>query len=394
MEIIEIIKSKSEAIAERLVGIRKHLHKNPELSFEEFNTSKYVKDFLENLNIPYTENWVKTGIVATIKGNKPGPIRVLRAELDALPIQELSTHDYTSHIEGKMHACGHDVHMTCILGAATIINELKDNLSGDVMLVFQPGEEKLPGGASLMLNEGIFENVQPEHILALHVFPELEVGKVGLCKGQYMASADEIYITIKGKGGHGALPHLCIDPIVIASHVVVALQSLVSRNCHPLIPSVLTIGKINSVGGATNIIPDEVKLEGTFRTMDEEWRKRAHALITTIVNETCTSHSATCDVDIQVGYPSLFNDVRLADTMKAKMQNFLGEDNVVDIPQRMTSEDFAYFSQVMPALFYRLGIRNEAKGIVHGVHTPYFDIDHKALEVGAGLMAYLVLSDD
>lgn len=394
MEIVEIIKSKSSALSEQLGEIRKYLHKHPELSFEEYNTSQYVKDFLTNLNIPYTENWVKTGIVATIKGNKPGKIQVLRAELDALPIQELSSHDYTSHAEGKMHACGHDVHMTCILGAATIINEMKDELSGEVLLVFQPGEEKLPGGASLMLKEGLFEKVQPEHILALHVFPELEAGKVGLCPGQYMASADEIYITIKGKGGHGALPHLCIDPILIASHVVIALQSLVSRNCHPLIPSVLTIGKINSVGGATNIIPDEVKLEGTFRTMDEEWRKRAHALITTIVNETCTSHGATCDVDIQVGYPSLFNDVSLANEMKTKMQAFLGNDNVVDIPQRMTSEDFAYFSQVMPALFFRLGVRNEAKGIVHGVHTPYFDIDHKALEIGAGLMAYLVLSDD
>lgn len=394
MEMIDIIKKKSSAIAAYLVDIRKHLHRHPELSFEEFNTSQYVKDFLSKLTIPYTDNWVKTGILAKIKGNKPGKIKVLRAELDALPIHELSSHDYTSQVDGIMHACGHDVHMTCILGAAQIIYEMKDELCGEVWLLFQPGEEKLPGGASLMLKEGVFEHERPDHILALHVFPELEAGKVGICQGQYMASADEIYITIKGKGGHGALPHLCIDPILVASQVVIALQSLVSRNCHPLIPSVLTIGKINSVGGATNIIPDEVKLEGTFRTMDEEWRKKAHALIATIVNETCTSHGATCDVDIQVGYPSLFNDVKLANEMKPRMQAFLGQHNVVDIPQRMTSEDFAYFSQVMPALFYRLGVRNEAKGIVHGVHTPYFDIDHKAIETGAGLMAYLVLSDD
>ncbi len=392
--IIEQIKLLSATKAVQLNDIRKHLHKNPELSFEEYNTSFFIKELLSKSNISFTEDWVKTGIVAKIKGKKPGPTIALRAELDALPIQELSRHDYVSQIEGKMHACGHDVHMTCILGAAMMVNELKDDLKGEVLFVFQPGEEKLPGGASLMLQEGIFDEGKPEYIIAQHVFPDLEVGKVGICSGQYMASADEIYISIKGKGGHGALPHLCIDTVLVSSHIIVALQSLVSRYSNPLIPSVLTIGKINSLGGATNIIPDEVKLEGTFRTMDENWRRKAHQLITKIIDEICHSFGATAEVDIKVGYPCLFNDEALAKIMKNKMAEYLGEQNVVEIPKRMTSEDFAYFSQIMPSFFYRLGTRNESKDTAHGVHTPYFDIDKKALEVGAGLMAYLVLSHD
>jgi amidohydrolase len=393
-QIADQIKKIASLKAAELNDIRKHIHRNPELSFEEYNTSAFIKNLLSKSGIPYTENWVKTGIIARIKGARPGRIIALRAELDALPIQELSSHDYVSQIGGKMHACGHDVHMTCLLGAAMIVNQLKDELQGELLLVFQPGEEKLPGGASLMLKEGIFDEVKPEFIMAQHVFPDLEAGKVGICSGQYMASADEIYISIKGKGGHGALPHLCVDTVLIASHVIVALQSLVSRSSDPLIPSVLTIGRINTVGGATNIIPDEVKLEGTFRTMNENWREKAHQLIKKIIDDTCLSFGATAEVDIKVGYPCLHNDEALAKSMKYKMKEYLGEDNVLDLPKRMTSEDFAYFSQVMPSLFYRLGVRNEAKNIIHGVHTPYFDADEKALEVGAGLMAYLVLSHD
>ncbi len=384
-KIKKLVSSKSN----ELIAIRRHLHKHPELSFEEYNTSKYVQEILQKIGIPFKNDIVKTGIVAIIKGENPGPTRLLRAELDALPINELSTHNYKSTIEGKMHACGHDVHTTCVLGAAMILNELKSDLAGEVILLFQPGEEKLPGGASLMIKEGIFENINASHIIAQHVYPELEVGKVGICAGQYMASADEIYVTIRGKGGHGALPHLNIDTILVASHVVVALQSLVARFGNPIIPSVLTIGKINSIGGATNIIPDEVKLEGTFRTMDEQWRKNAHLHITRIIEETCKAFGATAEVDIQIGYPFLFNDLELASKIQAKMQTYLGAENVVNIPKRMTSEDFAYYSQIMPSCFYRLGVRNEANGITHSVHTSYFDIDEKALEVGAGLMAFL-----
>ncbi len=392
--IIDQIKSLSSLKKDRLIEIRRHLHRHPELSFEEYNTSAYIKECMTNAKIAFTDDWVKTGIVACIKGDKPGTTRAIRAELDALPIKELSNHDYISKVDGVMHACGHDVHMTCVLGAAMIINDMKHFLEGDVMVIFQPGEEKLPGGASLMIDEGIFEEVKPDYIIAQHVFPELEAGKVGICSGQYMASADEIYITIKGKGGHGALPHLTVDTVLVTSHVIIALQSLASRYSNPIIPTVLTIGKINSTGGATNIIPDEVKLEATFRTMDENWRNKAHQLIKQIIDLTCQSYGAIAEIDLRVGYPCLNNDPSLSNTMKLKMEQYLGVDNVIEIPKRMTSEDFAYFSQVMPSLFYRLGIRNDSKNIIHGVHTPYFDIDENAIECGAGLMAYLVLSND
>jgi amidohydrolase len=389
--LLEKIKLLTSSKIAKLIEIRRHLHEHPELSFEEYNTSDFIQSILLSEEISFTKDWVKTGIVANIKGSKPGKIRALRAELDALPIKELTAHNYKSSIDGKMHACGHDVHMTCVLGAAMILNDLKEELEGEIILVFQPGEEKLPGGASLMIKEGVFNESKPDYIVAQHVYPELEAGKVGICSGQYMASADEIYITIIGKGGHGALPHQCIDTILIASHVLVSLQSIVSRFGNPIIPSVLTFGKINSVGGATNIIPDEVKIQGTFRTMDEIWRLKAHELIKKIVNETCQSYGAKADIDIQIGYPCLFNDVELTSIMKTKMEEYLGRENVITIPKRMTSEDFSFYSQVMPSFFYRLGVRDEKRNIIHSVHSPYFDIDEKAIEVGTGLMAYLTL---
>jgi amidohydrolase len=383
------IKDKAQSILPQLVEIRRHLHMNPELSFEEFKTSNFIKSKLEELGIHYDDGFVKTGILGVIKGAKPGRVRALRAELDALPIQELSSHDYKSKIEGRMHACGHDVHMTSMLGAAMILNDMREEIEGDILLVYQPGEELLPGGAKLLLKEGIFNKYKPETILAQHVYPEIESGKVGICSGQYMASADELYITIKGKGGHGALPHLCNDAILISAEIIMALQSVVSRHMNPIIPSVLTIGRINSVGGATNIIPEEVKLEGTFRTLDEDFRKKAHVQIRKIVENICEAYGAKAEVNIMVGYPSLINDVEYSKEIKVKMINYLGSENVIDIPKRMTSEDFAYYSQVMPSCFYRLGVRNESKGITHGVHTSYFDIDENALVTGAGLMAYL-----
>lgn len=391
--ILEIIKERSKAIHLELIEIRNHLHKYPELSYEEYNTSAFIKSILEKYGIPYTDNWVKTGIVAEVKGDLAGNSVAVRSELDALPIQELNEVAYKSVNAGVMHACGHDVHSTCLLGAAILLNELRSEIKGKIIFIFQPGEEKLPGGASLLLKQGIFENDKPKSIIAQHVYPALDAGKVGVCEGQYMASADEIYITIEGKGGHGALPHLCIDPIVIASQIILALQTLVSRSGNTLIPSVLTIGKINSEGGATNIIPNKVMLEGTFRTMDEAWRYEAHNEIRNLIEHTATAFGGKAIVDIQVGYPSLNNDRKLTNSVYLNMIEYLGEDNVVKLPQRMTSEDFSFFSNIMPACFYRLGVGNIEKGIINGVHHPKFDIDEKALEIGCGLMAWIAFNE-
>jgi amidohydrolase len=377
---------------EKIKGIRNHLHMNPELSFEEYNTSIYVKSILTKAGIDYTEGWVKTGILAKIVGKKPGITRAIRSELDALPIQEESEKAYASTIPNKMHACGHDVHTACVLGAALVLNELRDYIEGTVLFVFQPGEELLPGGASLMIKEGIFVTDKPEYIIAQHVYTELEAGKVGLCGGQYMASSDELYISLRGKGGHGALPHNCVDTILMTAHVITALQSLVSRYSNPIIPSVLTIGKINSTGGATNIIPDEVKLEGTFRTLDEKWRKEAHVQITKTIEKVAESFGGTAEVEVRHGYPFLYNNPALTEKVKRSLQEIHGEENIIDIPRRMTSEDFAYYSQVMPACFIRLGVSNKELGITHGIHTPKFDVDEKAIEVGVKNMVGLLMT--
>ena len=387
----EQIINNAKKILPLIIEIRRHIHMYPELSFVEEKTSIYIQQILSSHGIEYSTSWVKTGIVAKISGKKPGKVRAFRSELDALPIQELTGHAYSSKTDGIMHACGHDLHTACLIGAAIVLETMKEDLEGTILFVFQPGEEKLPGGAKLMLEEGVFAKEQPEYIIAQHVYPQLPAGKVGLCSGLYMASADEIYISIKGKGGHGALPHQCVDPIVISSEIVLALQKLVSRYSNPIIPSVLTIGKINSVGGATNIIPEEVTMEGTFRTMDESWRHKAHLLIKKIITEMATAHGATAEVRIEVGYPCLANDESLTREVRQKMISYLGEENVVDIPKRMTSEDFAFFANVMPACFYRLGVGNESKGIVHGVHNPMFDVDEAAMETGIGLIAWLAL---
>jgi amidohydrolase len=387
------MKNTIQLLAEKHINhvmeIREHIHMNPELSFEEYETSAYVKSKLTLLGIEYTEGWVNTGIVGIIKGGKPGKVRALRSELDALPIHELSDVPYRSKVHNKMHACGHDVHTACLLGAAMILQEIKDEIEGTILLVFQPGEELLPGGASLMLKEGLVEQLKPEYIIAQHVFPELEAGKVGICPGQYMASSDELYFAIKGKGGHGALPHSTVDTILMTSHIITALQSIVSRYSNPITPSVLTIGKINSIGGATNIIPDEVKLEGTFRTLDENWRKQAHENIIRITKEIARSFGGDAEVEIRHGYPSLYNDPSLTEASKLKLQELLSMECVIDLPKRMTSEDFSYYSQVMPACFYRLGVKNEANGLVHGIHTPYFDAGESSMKVGMMTMAFL-----
>jgi amidohydrolase len=388
--VINLIKNRAKDIHPLIVSYRRHFHQHPELSFEEFETSNFIKEFLIQNNIPFKDGYVKTGIVASVKGNKPGKTILLRADMDALPILEQSVQPYSSKNTGVMHACGHDVHSASLMGTALILNDLKEFIAGEVKFIFQPGEEVLPGGASLMIKEGALGNPLPVSIMGQHVFPQLEVGKVGFRKGKYMASTDEVYITVKGKGGHGAMPHLNIDPITTAAQLIIALQQLVSRLATPDIPTVLSFGKIIG-NGATNVIPDEVKLEGTFRTFDEEWRNNAHHKIREIAQTTAAAFGASCEVNIVRGYPFLVNDNKTTQLALDGAVEYLGEHNVVDLDLRMTAEDFAYYSQLMPACFYRLGTGNNQKGITSNVHTATFDIDEKALEVGSGLMAYLAI---
>jgi amidohydrolase len=371
--------------------VRRHLHANPELSFEEYETSKYVRAQLESFGITEIESIADTGLIAFIRGENPEKkVIALRGDMDALPIFEANDVEYKSKNEGVMHACGHDVHTSSLLGAARILHELKDEFEGSIKLLFQPGEEKLPGGASIMIKEGALENPRPVNIVGQHVMPLIDAGKVGFRSGMYMASADEIYLTIKGKGGHAAMPEMFTDPIVIASHIIVALQQIVSRKASPKVPSVLSFGKFNAEG-ATNIIPEVVKIEGTFRTMNEEWRAEAHKLIKKMAEGMAESMGAECICDIRVGYPFLQNEPELAGRLRGYAVEFMGEENVLDLDLWMAAEDFAYYSQVIDSNFYRLGIRNEAKGINSGLHTSTFNIDESALEVGVGLMAYLAL---
>lgn len=390
---IEKIKDLASNLHEETRTIRRHIHQNPELSFQEFNTQNYVWQQLDAIGIANKQKIANTGIVAIIEGKNPSKkVVALRGDMDALPIIEANDVPYKSNNNGVMHACGHDVHTSCLLGAAKIINQLKGEFEGTVKLVFQPGEEKLPGGASVMIKEGVLKNPEVTNIIGQHVMPLLPVGKVGFRKGLYMASTDEIYITIRGKGGHGAQPHQNIDPIVAMAQVITALQQVVSRVASPIIPSVLSFGKVIA-NGATNIIPNEVYLEGTFRTLDEEWRAKAHGSIVKIAKGISESLGCQCDIEIRKGYPFLKNNPELTQTAIDNAINYMGAENVVDLDIWMAAEDFSYYSQELPACFYRLGTRNEAKNITSHVHTPTFDIDEDALPIGMGLMAWLAISE-
>ncbi len=388
----QLIQQQSSKILDEAIAIRRHLHQHPELSFQEFETSKYVQSKLIEWGIPFTAGIVETGVLATINPEKANEKCIaLRADLDALPIQELNTVEYKSQNEGVMHACGHDVHTAMLLGTAKILQEQKDALNCCVKLIFQPGEEKLPGGAKLMIEAGVLQNPKVDEIYALHVFPELEAGKIGLKSGMYMASCDEIYLTVKGKGGHGAMPHQNIDPIAISAQLITSLQQIVSRKCPPNLPCVLSFGRIEGLG-ATNVIPDIVEIQGTFRTMDENWRAKAHQLIEEHCKGIVEGMGGKIDVNIQVGYPYLENDIQLTAKAKEKTENFFGTNRVIDLPIRLTGEDFAYYSQEIPATFIRIGVRNEEKGIVHPVHNAEFNIDEKAIQTGIETLLCLALT--
>ncbi|PKV66698.1 M20 metallopeptidase family protein [Pontibacter ramchanderi] len=391
-QLAQKIKELARAYTHDTVGIRRHIHAHPELSFEEHNTAAYVEQVLQSYGLE-TTRMAATGVVALIKGRNPESKTIaLRADLDALPITEQNSVDYKSKNEGVMHACGHDVHTASLLGAARILQDLHHEFEGTVKLVFQPGEEKFPGGASVMIKEGVLQQPAPAGIIGQHVFPMLPAGKVGFRSGMYMASADEIYITVKGKGGHAALPELNVDPVLITSHLIVALQQVVSRHASPKVPTVLSFGKVEALG-ATNVIPNEVKVEGTFRTMDEVWRKEAHRRIRLLAEGLCESMGGSCDIDIKFGYPFLKNDPDLTGRAREAAALYLGAESVVDLDLWMGAEDFAYYSQEVAACFYRLGTRNDERGITSGVHTPTFDIDEAALETGIGLMAWIAVQE-
>jgi len=375
------------------VAIRRHLHQNPELSYEEELTGRFIAERLADWGIAHTHGIAQNGVVALIRGEKKGEgVVALRADMDALPIQEANEVPYKSRKEGVMHACGHDVHTASLLGASRILQEVRASFGGTVKLLFQPAEEKLPGGASLMIKEGALENPRPEAIFGQHVHPPLEVGKIGLRPGPYMASADELYLTVKGRGGHAALPHQTVDPVLISAHLLTALQQIVSRNANPNTPSVLSFGHIQSEGGATNVIPNAVHLKGTFRTFDEEWRFEAHKRMQQLANQLAEGMGGKAELHIEVGYPALQNNEPLTRKARQWAVAYLGASQVVDLPIRMTAEDFAYYSQVMPACFYRLGTGNAARGITSPIHTNTFDVDEGSLEVGSGLMAWMALS--
>ena len=388
------IQELSKEIYKEVIAHRHHLHQYPELSYEEVETGKYIAQQLTAMGIEHEHGIAENGVVALIKGKNPDKkVIALRADIDALPITEANDVPYKSKHEGIMHACGHDVHTSSLLGTAKILKAIQSEFEGTIKLLFQPAEERMPGGASIMIKEGALENPKPAAIFGQHVHPPLEAGKIGMKGGMYMASADEIYVSVFGKGGHGALPQDCIDPIVITSHLIVALQQVVSRRANPTSPTVLTFGKINSVGGSTNIIPNEVKLKGTFRAMNEKWRNEALDLMKNMAESLAAAMGGKCEFNIVKGYPFLHNDEILTEKVKKRAIEYCGEENVVDLPIRMTAEDFSYYSQVMPGTFYRLGTGNQAKGITSPVHTTTFDIDEKALELSTGLMAWLAIEE-
>ena len=373
-----------------VVANRRHLHANPELSFHEYETCAYVAQKLDELGIEY-KKMANTGLVALIKGAKQSDAVVaLRADMDALPIVEANDVVYKSKNPGVMHACGHDVHTSSLLGTAKILTELKNEFGGTVKLIFQPAEEKLPGGANMMIKEGVLENPKPDAVLGQHVMPLIESGKVGFRSGKYMASTDEIYVTVHGKGGHGAQPQQNIDPVLITSHIIIALQQIISRVADPKTPSVLSFGKVIA-NGATNVIPNEVYLEGTFRTMDEDWRAKAHEKMKKMAEGIAEAMGGSCDFNIVRGYPFLINEEVLTADARTYAEDYLGKENVLDLDIWMAAEDFAYYSQVSDACFYRLGTGNVSRGITSSVHTPTFDVDEDSLRLSTGLMTYISL---
>ena len=392
-ELKEVITTKVSAIYEKIKGYREHLHQNPELSYKEFNTMEYVAAKLKEIGIPYEKGVAGTGIIGIIRSSKHSENQAcigLRADLDALPIQEQNTASYKSKVDGVMHACGHDVHTSILLGAAEILFELREDLEHPVKLIFQPGEEKNPGGASLLIEAGVLENPKVKEMYALHVFPELEVGKLAIRPGLNMASCDELHLEIIGVGGHGAMPEKCINPILIGSEFIIEAQNIIHKSCPKEVPCVISFGHFDALG-ATNVIPERAEIKGTFRTMNEEWREKAAILLMDLANNLENKYKGNVNLEISKGYPFLKNDEDLTEKLKAKFESFFGPENIEGLALRMTSEDFSFYSQTIPVCFFRLGVGNKEKGIIYSVHHPKFDVDSACLKTGMLAMIEAVL---
>ncbi len=389
--LLEKIKTLAAQGQDENIAIRRHLHANPELSYQEFETCKFVQAQLTKIGIPFTVI-ATTGVLGIIEGKNPTKrVIALRADMDALPIVEENDVDYKSKNEGVMHACGHDVHTTILLGAAKILWSLREEFEGTIKLLFQPGEEKNPGGASYMIRDGALQNPTPQGIIGLHVHPGLPFGKLSFRKGRVMASADELYISIKSSGGHAATPHQTIDTVLVAAQLITSLQTIISRNRNPQNPSVLSICSIHG-GNTTNVIPSEVKLMGTFRAMDEVWRFKAHELMMQQAKGLAIATGAEIDFRVDVGYPTVDNEPAITEAAWKLADQYMGAENVEETELRMGAEDFGYYSQVIPGCFFRLGVRNESKDAIHNVHTPVFKVDEDAIAHGVGMMAWLGVS--
>lgn len=388
--LIDEIRQRANDMADKVVQYRRHLHAHPELSFQEYETSAFIKARLDEMGIAW-KAMAETGIVALIKGEQPSDrVIALRADMDALPIAEANAVAYASKNKGVMHACGHDVHTSSLLGTAALLQSIKHQFGGTVKLIFQPAEEKLPGGASLMIKEGVLNDPKPDAVIGQHVSPLLERGRIGIRKGKFMASMDELFVTVRGKGGHGAQPHRNVDPVMIAAQILVALQQIVSRMANPTLPTVLSFGKVIA-NGAINVIPNEVYMEGTFRTLDESWRTEAHIRMKKMAQSIAESMGGSCDFTIEKGYPFLINEEKLSEQVAVLAAEYIGKEHVEPLDIWMAAEDFAYYSQATDACFYLLGVGNKEKGITSSLHTPTFDVDEKALVTSVGLMAYIAV---
>lgn len=390
--VLDWINAAVDKYFDEVVTFRRTIHQNPELSFQEFQTSQFIQNALPELQFKTVCNTGLTALIQPENADDSLPCIALRADIDALPIQEETNLDFASKNAGVMHACGHDMHSAILMGAAKIIHENRDKLNKQVKLIFQLGEEKLPGGASMMIAAGVLENPKVDEMYGLHVFPDIETGKIGFRSGPYMASCDEIYLTIHGKGGHAALPHTTIDPIYIASKIIVDAQSIVSRHANPTTPSVLSFGYVSGLG-ATNIIPGKVELKGTFRTMDEAWRAEAHSLLTELVHNTCKAHGASADLNIEVGYPFLVNDDAATNRAREAVAQVFSPEQIVDLNIRMTAEDFSYYSQVVPATFFRIGVKNPNSTENFGLHNSQFNPDEQAIKEGMKAFLAIVFND-
>jgi len=392
MSLLENVHSLADKYFDDALKHRRHLHANPELSFHEKETAKYVQSILSEKGIAFKSDVAGHGVVGYIEGKNPNLKTIaLRGDMDALPITEDVDVPYKSTKDGIMHACGHDAHTASLLGAATILNELKSEFEGSIKLIFQPAEEKFPGGASLMIKEGVLKNPEPIGIIGQHVLPELKAGLVGFRPGIFMASADEITLRIKGKGGHAAQPHKLTDSILMTAEIITGLQQVVSRKTDPNTPCVLSFGDINTAGGYYNVIPDNVTVLGTFRTMDEKWRYEAHDIIREMTAQIAKSFGGEAEADITVGYPFLINNEEMTTAAMNHAVEYMGEENVVEVPIRMGAEDFAYYTHHTKGCFYRLGTGNTALNTEYGLHNAKFNIDESALKTGLGLMAWLAI---